>query len=266
MYRAYYSLNRQPFAKDLKPEEHFASQSFLEALARIKYLVDTRGIGVLTGEPGSGKTFALRSIATTLNPALYKLVYLPLSTGTTMDMYRALVSGLGEEPCYRKMDMFRQIQQAVLRLFSDKRITPVFVLDEMHLARGDFLNDLAMIFNFSMDSRNPFALLLAGLPHLTTRLRLNNSQPLAQRVLMQYRMEPMLKEEVAQYITHHMKLAGASIHVFSDQAVEAIAAHSAGWPRLVNNLAQTSLLLGAQMKRNPIDADVVRLASTEACL
>ena len=63
-----------------------------------------------------------------------------------------------------------------------------------------------------------------------------------------------------------MNMAGASTQVFSEQAVEAIAAHSAGWPRLVNNLAQTSLLLGAQMKRNPLDADVIRLASADVCI
>ena len=200
MYRAFYSLSRQPFGKEIRPEDRFNSTCFAEASARLKYLLDMRGIGLLTGEPGSGKTFALRAMASSLNPSLYKLVYLPLSTGTCMDMYRGLALALGQEPRFRKMDLFKQVQHAVLGFYNERRITPVFFLDEMHLARGEFMADLTMIFNFSMDSKNPFVLVLAGLPHLTTRLRLSHAQPLAQRVVMQYKMQPMKKDEVNQYI------------------------------------------------------------------
>jgi type II secretory pathway predicted ATPase ExeA len=266
MYKAFYSLSHSPFNKEIRPDQHFNSACFAEASARLKYLLDTRGIGVITGEPGSGKTFALRNMANSLNPSLYKLVYLPLSTGTTMDMYRALVQGLGEEPRYRKIDLFSQAQQAISRLYHDKRITPVFVMDEMQFARGESMADLAMLFNFSMDSKNPFVLVMAGLPYLTTRLRLTHAQPLAQRLVMQYKMQPLSKDEVNQYIGHHMKLAGAVTPLFSEQAVEAIASHSGGWPRLVNNLALTSLLLGAQSRQNPIDAEIVRLATAEVCV
>ena len=266
MYRLFYSLSKQPFSKDLRPEDRFVSEGFTEACVRLKYLIDARGIGVLTGEPGSGKTFVLRYLANSLSSSLYKLVYLPLSTGTTMDMYRALVSGLGDEPRYRKVDLFSQAQHAISHFFHDKKVTPVLIFDEMHLARAEFLMDLAMITNFSMDSKNPFVVVLAGLPYLTTRLRLSHAQSLAQRVVMQYKMEPMKKDEVSRYIAHHMKLAGALTPVFSEQAVEAIASHSAGWPRLVNNLALTALLMGAQMKQNPIDAEAVRIAAAEVCL
>lgn len=266
MYRAFYSLSKEPFARDIRPQDHFPSKSFKEALARLKYLVDARGFGALVGEPGSGKTFALRTLADGLNPALYKVMYLPLSSGTTMDMYRSLAAGLGEEPLYRKSDLFRQIQRAVEHLFSEKRVTPVFILDEMHLSRADFLMDLAMIFNFSMDSKSPFVFVMAGLPFLTTRLRLNQAQPLAQRVIVHYKMEPMDKDEVFRYVEHNLRLAGAATEVFMGPALEAIASHSGGWPRLVNNLARTSLLLGAQLKQNPIDAETVRLASADASL
>ncbi len=183
-----------------------------------------------------------------------------------MDMYRSLAQGLGEEPRFRKSDLFRQIQEAVEHFHNEKRITPVFFLDEMHLARTDFLMDLAMLFNFSMDSKNPFVVVITGLPFLTNRLRLNQSQPLAQRFIMHYKMEPMDKDEVLGYIDHHLRLVGAPTKVFSEPALEAIAAHSGGWPRLINNLAKTSLLLGAQLKQNPIDADTVRQASSETSL
>ena len=79
-------------------------------------------------------------------------------------------------------------------------------------------------------------------------------------------MEPMDKDEVFRYVAHQLRLAGGVTEVFTDQALEAIASHSGGWPRLVNNLARTTLLLGAQLKQNPIDAETVRLASADASL
>lgn len=95
-----------------------------------------------------------------------------------MDFYRGLVSGLGEEPRSRKIDLFEQIQQEVLKLYQDKRITPVFILDEMHLTSPKFLLDLSLLFNFAMDSINPFVLVLSGLPFLINRLLLNQTKVL----------------------------------------------------------------------------------------
>jgi type II secretory pathway predicted ATPase ExeA len=266
MYRAFYSLAKEPFAKDIRPQDHFPSRSFQEALARMRYLVDTRGFGALVGESGAGKTYALRTLAEGLNPALYKVIYLPLASGTAMDMYRSLTAGLGEEPRFRKSDLFRQIQRTVEHLFHEKRVTPVLILDELHLARADFLTDLAMIGSFAMDSRNPFVCVLAGLPLLSVRLRLNQTQPLAQRIIVHYKLEPLDKDEVGRYLGHHLRLAGAVTPVFTEPALEAIASNSGGWPRLVGNLARTALLLGAQLKQNPIDADTVRQAAQETSL
>lgn len=263
MYRAFYSLTKAPFTKEIKTADSFPSASFSEALARLEYLKKTRGIGLIAGEPGAGKTFALRAFAESLNPSLYKVVYFPLSTGTVMDFYRGLAIALGEEPKFRKVDLFHQIQSAVLRFFRERKITPVFILDEMQMAKDLFLCDINILFNFSMDSENPFILVLSGLPHLLDKLTLNQNRPLAQRIAMSYKVEPLTREEVAGYIQHHMELAGANHNIFSEPAIEAIASLSRGWPRLINKLATHCLLYGFQAKKEIIDAEVVRLAAQD---
>ncbi|WP_338834077.1 IS481 family transposase ISChy6 [Moorella humiferrea] len=263
MYQAFYGLKAAPFGKELKPQDAFPSHSLLESEARLEYLSRVRGMGLIVGEPGAGKTFALRVFCANLSPALFKVIYLPLSTGTVMDFYRGLARGLGEEPGFRKIDLFHQIQQAIQVLFRDKKITPVFILDEMHLASPKFLLDLALLFNFAMDAFNPFILVLAGLPFLLSRLELNQTQSLAQRLVVRFQMEPLNREEVNAYLEHHLSLVGATRPLFEPPAVEAIASRSRGWPRLVNNLALTSLLWGAQLKAQIINADIVRQAATE---
>lgn len=260
MYKSFYSLSKAPFTKDIHPSDAFLSKDYQGSLAALNYLQTSKGIGLLIGEPGAGKTFALRSFKESLNPGLYHTVYFPLSTGSVMDFYRGLAYGLGEEPKYRKVDLFRQIQQGIERMAEERKITPVFILDEMHMAKDAFLQDLALLFNFRMDSANPFILVLSGLPHLKTRLTLNHHRPLEQRIIMKYEIHPMTRDEVSAYIKHHLELAGAKIPIFTEAAIEAIALRSRGWPRVINTLTINSLLFGSQMNKEQIDEETVKMA------
>lgn len=264
MYKSYYSLARTPFSKEIKEADIFESTSHLEALNGLTYLQKTKGIGLLTGEPGVGKTLALRSFKKYLSPARYRVIYFPLSTLGVRDFYRGIAYGLGEEPKFRKVDLFRQIQSGIERLASEQKITPVFILDEMHLANDGFLQDLALLFNFQMDSTNPFILILSGLPHLKTRMSLNHHRPLSQRIIMRYQMHGLSREEISAYIDHHLKLAGAKMPIFTPSAVEAISLQSQGWPRVINNLAVNSLLYGAQLRKEQIDEEIVRMAAEDS--
>lgn len=266
MYKSFYSLSKIPFSKELDVNDAFLSTSLSEAEARFDYLKQTKGISLLIGEPGAGKTFCLRRFASTLHQAQYKVIYFPMSTGSVMDFYQGLAYGLGEEPKFRKTDLFRQIQQGIERLYTERRITPVFILDEMHLSKDAFLKDLCLLYNFQMDSVNPFILVIAGLPHLKERLGLNQHLPLSQRIVMRFQMNALEKEEVPSYIDHHMKLAGSHMPIFQESALEALALRSQGWPRILNTLATHSLLIGYQQKKQQIDEEVVRLAADEVGL
>jgi len=262
MFKVFYSLSKRPFVKEIAPKDLFMSDNFKEVKARLDYLKNTRGIRVVVGEVGSGKTTALRLFADSLNPSLFKIIYFPLSTGTVMDFYKGLVSGLGEKPKSRKVDLFQQIQQAVTNFYQDQKITPVFILDEMQLAANCFLSDLSILFNFSMDSQNPFLLIMSGLPYFMDKLSLNQNQSLTQRIVMRYYLESLSKKEIVEYINHQLELAGANHPIFTPQAVEAISLRSRGLPRLVNNLALNSLLMGY----HNINEEIVFKACEEAGL
>lgn len=266
MYKAFYSLSRTPFTKEIRAEEAYKSTLFVETQARLEYLKKHRGIGLLVGEPGAGKTFAVRAFAATLNPALYQVIYYQLSTGSVIDFYRGLAQGLGEEPKTRKVDLFRQVQAAIESRYRERKITPVLILDEMQMAKDVFLNELSLLLNFQMDAENPFVLLLVGLPYLRDRLGLNQNRALAQRIVMRCKLEAMSRQEVAHYLEHHLKLAGANYPIFSEAAMEAIATRSRGVPRIVNQLATHCLLYGCQMKKEHIDEEIVRHATEEAGL
>lgn len=264
MYKSFFGFQQQPFDKGIDSSMLFQSLSYKEVLARLDYLRTTRGFGLITGDPGVGKTSTLRVFAESLNPSLYKVMYFPMSSGTTMDFYRGLALSLGEEPKFRKVDLFYQIQNAIIELYDKRRITPVFILDEMQSASGQFLNDLSIIFNFDMDKRNPFIVVLAGLPTLSNRLGLNQNRSLDQRIVTRFHFSPLSPDEVKDYIKHRFSHAGVSRNLISDNAYEAISSSSGGYPRLVGNLVTQCLILAFQKQTDLIDEEIVFAASSEA--
>lgn len=257
MFEAFYSLKQRPFCKEISPVALYPCESACETKSRLEYLKQIRGIGVITGEPGSGKSTQLRAFAEGLNPSLYKVMYFPLSTGTVMDFYRGIAGCLGETPRFRKVELFHQIQEAIRQSFQEDRITPVIILDEMHLTRPRFLSEITILFNFAMDSKNPFILILSGLDYLSERLQLNQNRPLNQRIVMRYKLEALSEDECKGYIQHQLKLAGANTPIFEESALNAIAQRTRGIPRLINNVCTDALITGAANQAHRISDEIV---------
>lgn len=141
MYLTHFGLTCFPFERDLQPDELFASTSLREAQARLSHLVELRGIGLLTGEVGSGKTTACRQFAASLHAGLYRLLYVTLSTGNVMDMYKSIAWALGL-PIERNRSMaFRAIQTEITRLATEARQQPILIIDEAHHLRNEVLED-----------------------------------------------------------------------------------------------------------------------------
>ena len=261
-YTARYGLEFNPFLKNSK-EVLVQTQEYRETRFRLDYLLSTRGFGVLTGSAGKGKTTAVRSWAASLNPSLYKVIYSSLSTLTVMDFYRNLASELGAVPSYRKTENFKLIQEEITRLVLEKRQVPVIIMDEANYIGTAILNDLKILFNFEMDSRDRAVVLLSGLPQLNNTLRLGIHEPLRQRIVMNYNLDGLSKEEGRAYVLEKLKGAGCMQTVFEDNALEAILNAANGTPRMINKLCNASLLIGNSTNLNIITADAVMQAISD---
>ena len=119
MYRKHFALTRFPFEADLAPEELFAGTAMAEAEARLKHLLELRAIGLFTGEAGSGKTTICRKVASTLHPSLYRLFYVPLSTGSVMDMYQSLSWELGLPGAHNRAPLISSRKLFITRILSN---------------------------------------------------------------------------------------------------------------------------------------------------
>ena len=265
MFTVFWELKFNPFAKG-SGAGAFESEDFRQASARLGQLAATRGIGLFTGVSGSGKTFALKRFVDSLNPSLFKAVYLPLSTLTVLEFYRALAFGFGVSPRFKKIDMFHELQERIWNLYKDKRVTPLIIIDEAQYLDTKILNDLKILMNFEMDSRNFAALALVGQPILSNTLSLQTHEALAQRVIINYSFNGLSKTELAEYISSRLLSAGAANSMFSENALEAIWARCGASPRVVDSLAEKSLMIGCQKNARQINADIVTLAQNENTL
>lgn len=253
-YIARFGLEFNPFLKNSR-EIIIENDEYHEIQFRLDYLVETKGFGLLTGSPGLGKTTAIRNFANALNPAKYKVIYSSLSTLTVQEFYRSLVESFGANPAFRKSDNFKIIQENITRLSIEKRITPVIILDEANHISNSILADLKLLFNFEMDSRDRAVVLLAGLPQLNNTLRLNTNEPLRQRLVMNYNLEGLNKEEGRFYICEKLKGAGCTKEIFEPNAIEALLNSANGTPRILNTLCNASLLIAHNNGHNSITAD-----------
>jgi len=256
MFKAYWNMTFNPFSKS-SGGFCFVSQDYQEATSRLKFLTANKGIGLFTGLPGIGKTFVLRSYLSGLNPSLYKVFYTPLSTITAMDFYRGLSLGLDIAPASRKVDMFRQIQERIITLDREKRVTPLIVLDECQYLNTAILNDLKIIFNFDMDSANHAVVILAGLPLLNNILVKQVHESIAQRITINYMFCGLSETEANSYVLQGLRASGASDKVFQPAALAALYAASGGSIRKLNALITNALIAGAQKKFDFIDTDLI---------
>ena len=108
------------FRKNNSTKHYYESSDLKEAKYKLDYLFKTKGIGVITGNPGMGKTTTIRKYLSELNRALYKPIYICMTTLNDNDFYRQLIKELGYEPKFRKCDNFRLVQQ-IIKEFENKK-------------------------------------------------------------------------------------------------------------------------------------------------
>ena len=261
--RAHYGFERMPFGRDLAPSMLHRSAGHAEAVARIGWCVEERALGVVTGEVGSGKTVAARAALGDLDTSRHSVIYLGNPAIGARGLYFAIVSALGGVPRFHKAALIPQAADALAAEEAERGKRVVVVVDEAHLLGADQLEELRLLTNAEMDSHSPFACLLVGQPTLRRRIKLGTFAALDQRIALRYAMPSMTPGETQSYIAQHLKIAGRSDTLFSDDAVALVHQVSRGLPRAVNNLALQSLVAAYAQNKAMVDESSARAAVTE---
>ena len=263
MYRKHFGLTRHPYDKDLAADDLFPSASLLELNARLKHLIDMRGIGLVTGDSGSGKTTTCRHMVAGLHSGLYRVLYVSMTTGNVMDLYKSIAWELGLSTERNRAALFKQIRTEVSRLCAENRVKPVLIIDEAHHLRTDLLEDMRLLTNYAMDSENRLTVVLVGHPELRRRMGMAALDALAQRIVVRANVRGIARDEMGAYLAHRLKLAGSELPLFEPPTVEAIFQASSGLPRKANNLAHHSLFAAAIAKAKTVTTEHLAAALQE---
>jgi type II secretory pathway predicted ATPase ExeA len=261
--QAHYGFTKMPFRRDLAPGMLHRHSAHAQAVARIGWCVAERALGVVTGEVGAGKTVAVRAALAALHPSRHTLIYLGNPAIGARGIYAGIVSALGGVPRFHKAALIPQTADALAAEEHERGRTVVLVIDEAHLLDADQLEELRLLTNADMDSHSPFGCLLVGQPTLRRRIKLGTFAALDQRIALRYAMSGMNLADTRSYLAHHLKLAGRSDTLFSDDAVALIHQVSRGLPRAVNNLAIQALVAAFAASKALVDESSARAAVTE---
>ncbi len=263
MYRPFYGLSRLPFSREVAHEDLFTSPQLDELHTRLVYLVDTQGIGLLLGEPGSGKSTALRRLRAELHPDQVRPIYVFDTAAGSRDFYRNMALELGIDPAWSRAMTLRAIGAEVGRLVTERKLKVIIVIDEAHRLRPDVLLDLAVLTNFEWDSANRLTLILAGQTALRGTLKLGALEAIAQRITVRYTVRGFDREECSRYLEHRLAAAGCERPLFSQPAVESLYNASGGVMRRIDALAHHALAVAATRRDKIVDIEHIQQAAEE---
>ena len=263
MYRQHFGLKEHPFSNEIEPEDLFPAATSKELEVRLAHLLDLRGIGLVTGDSGSGKTCGARKVLSSLHSSLYRVLYVCLSTGNVMDLYKTISWEMGLPVERSRAALYRQIRNEVTRLVTEARCRPILVIDEAHNLRPDVLEDLRLLTNYKMDAENRLCLLLLGQTELRRRLSMAVHEALSQRIVVRYHIAPLTREELPDYLAHRLRRAGTELTLFEPPAQEALFQATGALPRKINLLAHHALLAAALSRAKTVSADHVQAALPE---
>src|SRR5947209_11625904 len=127
MWETFFGFTKTPFSDCPDTKQLFASQAWNQVKARLQFLVEHHAAGLLTGEVGAGKSTAARTFTASLNPNLYKVLYLHWTSGSALDLLRQLALALDLVPAHYRGDLARQISDTIVRLNQSKKQHPILI-------------------------------------------------------------------------------------------------------------------------------------------
>jgi len=263
--QSHWGFTVMPFTAAIPVSGLFGSAAHKEAVARLRWLISARGLGVLTGEVGCGKTAALRAASDGLDPSRHTLIYLPNPQVGVRGIHGAVALALGQAPRFHHATLIPQVEAALAAEADERGRNVLLTIDEAHMMTGEQLEAVRMMTNHNLDSGSPLTIVLIGQPTLRRRLRLGDMAALDQRVQLRYHIpSPALTlAEAGGYIRRHTEQAGRSDTLFSDDAVRVIHAQARGLPRAINRLAITALLAACSAGKTIVDESSARTAIAE---
>jgi general secretion pathway protein A len=261
MYKAFYSLTRNPFEISPDPYFLFATARHNEALASIVHgVLRHKGCIVVTGEVGTGKTLLVRCLlellrrqeiasANIFNPCLSPLEFL-----------RYILGDLGIKVSNQdKGSLLLSLNNYLIARYR-KNTTTVLIVDEAQHLEPELLEEIRLLTNLETSQQKLLQIVLVGQPELDQKMDSSALRQLKQRIALRCQLEPLQEEETKSYILRRLQRAGANSHattMFPAETIASIYRHSRGIPRLINTVCENALITSYALKAQSVRPEVI---------
>jgi general secretion pathway protein A len=264
MYERYFQLRERPFALSPDPEYLYPSRVHQEALSYLRYGIEGHaGFVVITGEIGSGKTTMLQSLLGRLdrNTTVARIVNTMLDA---RELLEAIVLDFGMDPTgLSKPVLLHRLAQFLVHQRQASRLT-LLVIDEAQNLSLPALEEIRMLSNLETEKSKLIQIILIGQPELRDKLALPQLEQLRQRITVSYHLQPLDAGETHNYINHRLRRAAIGSAVeFTRDVTNVIHSRSRGVPRIINVIADATLLFAYGVDRRDIDVAIAREALEE---
>jgi type II secretory pathway predicted ATPase ExeA len=252
-----WGLRRAPFASDDKTSELFATAAHHETLGLLDTTAALRGVMMLTGAPGTGKSTLLKSWLAGLEPKRFLPLLITQSSLSATGVLEVLLAKLGERTRFKRSANLLLLEKHLADL---EPVTLVLVLDDAQNYPGPALEELRLLLSLGGRPRSAFALILLGDDYLLGSLRLSVQRALFSRISAAGTLAPLPHENIAAYLHWHVSRAGLDRDIFAPAALDLLAEACDGNPRTLGLLAQAAWLAAARKNTFTIEPDHIHAA------
>lgn len=253
-------LSQRPFVRTPKVEALFHWPALDEAQARLSFAHQVKGFALLTGDPGSGKSTALRLFLASLEATRSPTVYLADGHLTPREFYGAVLDQFGLMAAYSQTSRRRQFITLMTEMAETQHLCPVVIIDEAHELMPEMVQELRYLQNLGLGTAEAFTLLLCGQSEIRTQLKFKAFEAVTQRITMRAHLGSLSLQEVDTFLREDLARAGVSHSLFTDQAVEIVHAKSRGLIRKAGTIAMHALLDTALNDKDLVQAENVERA------
>jgi general secretion pathway protein A len=242
---ALYGLKWNPFSPELPGDGLLVTAKIEHFAWRVEQLVQEGGFALVTGEPGTGKSVALRIIAgrlQALRDVMVGVIERPQSK--TADFYRELgdIFAVKLAP-HNRWGGFKALRERWKAHVASSRIRPVLLIDEAQEMSPDVLGELRILSSADFDATSLLTVVLSGDGRLLELLRQEDLVPLGTRIRTRLVTEAASRDEFLELLRHALSKAGNAT-LMTAELMEALVDHSSGNYRLLMNMGGELLAYG----------------------